>query len=89
MLISGAMKMLRFPIVSRSQNLALPWRRTGRAARLGAPELAAMAWSLVAVWQARRRQRIALQDLADWQLRDIGIDRETARTEARKPFWQA
>jgi len=34
-------------------------------------------------WQQRR----ALLDLSDHMLKDIGITREEAKREARKPFW--
>lgn len=36
----------------------------------------------------RRRQRQALLDLEDHQLADIGVSRQQAEQEARKPFWQ-
>ena len=36
----------------------------------------------------RWRQRQALLDLDDKLLRDIGITREQAEREARKPFWR-
>ena len=36
----------------------------------------------------RWRQRQALLDLDDRLLRDIGITREQAEREARKPFWK-
>jgi uncharacterized protein YjiS (DUF1127 family) len=42
-------------------------------------------------WRAaleRRRQRRALVALDDHLLRDIGISREQARTEAARPFWR-
>ena len=38
-------------------------------------------------WGQRRRQRQALQDLDEHQLRDIGISRDDAEHEASKPFW--
>jgi uncharacterized protein YjiS (DUF1127 family) len=38
-------------------------------------------------WIERSRQRRALSDLDDRQLRDIGLSREAAQAEARKPFW--
>ena len=41
------------------------------------------------LWRQRSRSRCHLMRLNDWQLRDIGIDRQTAKQEARKPFWQA
>jgi uncharacterized protein YjiS (DUF1127 family) len=36
----------------------------------------------------RRRQRQALQELEDHLLADIGVTREQAEQEARKPFWK-
>jgi len=36
---------------------------------------------------ARWRQRQALLDLDDHLLADIGVSREQALREARKPFW--
>jgi uncharacterized protein YjiS (DUF1127 family) len=36
----------------------------------------------------RRRQRQALLELEDRQLVDIGVSRQQAEQEARKPFWQ-
>jgi uncharacterized protein YjiS (DUF1127 family) len=36
----------------------------------------------------RRRQRQALLELEDHLLDDIGLTREQAEQEARKPFWQ-
>ncbi|NDW05285.1 DUF1127 domain-containing protein [Jiella pacifica] len=37
---------------------------------------------------ARRRQRMVLAELSDRQLRDLGIARDAAMEEARKPFWR-
>ena len=37
---------------------------------------------------ARRRQRIALAELSDRQLADLGLAREAAMEEAHKPFWR-
>jgi uncharacterized protein YjiS (DUF1127 family) len=36
----------------------------------------------------RRRQRQALADLSDFQLRDIGLTRRDVAQEAAKPFWR-
>jgi hypothetical protein len=38
-------------------------------------------------WSERRRQRLRLQELDEWMLRDIGITRAEADAEVRKPFW--
>jgi len=40
-------------------------------------------------WTTRRQMRIALARLEDHQLFDIGVDRQAALTEIRKPFWRA
>jgi uncharacterized protein YjiS (DUF1127 family) len=44
---------------------------------------------LVGLWHERARQRRALAQLSDAQLRDIGISRSAARQEASQPFWRA
>ena len=43
--------------------------------------------TLVGVWDERGRQRRQLHELADWQLKDLGLSRSDAEAEARKPFW--
>jgi uncharacterized protein YjiS (DUF1127 family) len=47
-------------------------------------------WRLIQFWAARRRQRLALRELADTPhlLADIGITHGRALREAAKPFWQ-
>jgi uncharacterized protein YjiS (DUF1127 family) len=35
----------------------------------------------------RRRSRMALMELSDAQLKDIGISRSEAFREANRPFW--
>jgi uncharacterized protein YjiS (DUF1127 family) len=35
----------------------------------------------------RRRSRRLLQELTDYQLKDIGITRSEAYREGRRPFW--
>jgi uncharacterized protein YjiS (DUF1127 family) len=35
----------------------------------------------------RRRSRVALMELSDAQLKDIGISRSEAFREANRPFW--
>jgi len=47
----------------------------------------------LALWRARRRERLLLEGLlreaSERLLVDIGIDPARARVEARKPFWVA
>jgi uncharacterized protein YjiS (DUF1127 family) len=40
------------------------------------------------LWLARIRQRQALARLDDRLLRDIGVTRDQAKAESRKPFWR-
>lgn len=41
--------------------------------------------AMIALWRSRR----ALEALSDAQLRDVGISRARARTEAARPAWDA
>lgn len=34
-----------------------------------------------------RKQRMALQELPPWLLKDIGVSRQDARREAERSFW--
>lgn len=43
---------------------------------------------LLICWQWRARQRAHLERMDERMLRDIGIRREDAQLEARKPFWR-
>ncbi|MCG7627464.1 DUF1127 domain-containing protein [Epibacterium sp. MM17-32] len=61
---------------SLSQHTCLPQRRASVFSRLGAA-------------LALRRQRHNLAQLSDAQLKDIGIDRTQADTEARRSMWDA
>jgi uncharacterized protein YjiS (DUF1127 family) len=45
--------------------------------------------AIISLWRHRARSRRHLQWLDERQLRDIGIDRQSAAEEARKPFWRA
>ena len=44
--------------------------------------------TLVALWRERVRQRRQLMRLDDALLKDIGLTRCDAETEATKPFWR-
>ena len=39
-------------------------------------------------WSERRKMRAALRHLPDHILKDIGVSKAKAETEAEKPFWQ-
>ena len=39
-------------------------------------------------WAERRRSRLALKELDDHLLDDIGVTRAQATQEAERPFWQ-
>ncbi|GLQ06256.1 DUF1127 domain-containing protein [Sneathiella chinensis] len=41
------------------------------------------------LWQERASMRAQLAQLDEENLIDMGISRQDARTEARKPFWRA
>jgi uncharacterized protein YjiS (DUF1127 family) len=43
----------------------------------------------VTKWATRRRTRAALRQLETWQLRDVGLTRDDAETEASRVFWKA
>ena len=43
---------------------------------------------LVETWLERRRQRLALLELSDHMLKDVGLSRLDAYREGRKSFWQ-
>ncbi len=60
-----------------------------RYLRIPGPYPGAAAARLVAVWYDRWLMRQELADLDDHVLRDVGLDRETVRREAEKPFWRA
>jgi uncharacterized protein YjiS (DUF1127 family) len=68
------------------QRLREPWLsqawRTLNAAALRAVDT-------ILTWHERARMRHQLLMLDDRLLRDIGITRLEARSEAEKPFWQA
>lgn len=40
-------------------------------------------------WATRRRTRLALAQLSDDQLRDVGLTPAAAFTESRRVFWRA
>ncbi len=46
-------------------------------------------WQLPRIWSARAQQRRDLANLTAHELADIGVKREDALFESRKPFWQA
>lgn len=63
------------------QTTLFSWQRSFAATFLRAVEGALM-------WRERARSRRILLGLDDRMLRDIGIDRATARHEGSQPFWK-
>jgi uncharacterized protein YjiS (DUF1127 family) len=59
----------------------------GRSIRPHGAWVATRIRRLVALWLMRRRERLALAELDDRLLKDIGVDRVTAMREAERPFW--
>lgn len=45
-------------------------------------------WGLYCEPAAKRRGRMALGEMSDWQLRDIGVSERDARQESTVPFWR-
>ncbi|OCP19067.1 MULTISPECIES: DUF1127 domain-containing protein [unclassified Ensifer] len=45
-------------------------------------------WRLYCFLAAKRRSRLALEEMSDWQLRDIGVCEKDARRESSVPFWR-
>lgn len=57
-----------------------------RAARGGYSMLRTIEW--VEGMLERRRSRIALMEMSEAQLKDIGVSRSDAFGEANRPFWK-
>ncbi|MDK1386632.1 DUF1127 domain-containing protein [Sinorhizobium sp. 8-89] len=45
-------------------------------------------WYLYCSLAAKRRSRVALEELSAYQLKDIGVSEEEARREGAMPFWR-
>jgi uncharacterized protein YjiS (DUF1127 family) len=60
------------------------WERTGVL-----HHVLAIIGSEVGEWRRRLHDRHALAAMSDRSLRDIGLTRNDADWEARKPFWRA
>ena len=43
---------------------------------------------MLSKWATRRRTRLALRDLDDHLLRDVGLTRAAAHLESRRVFWR-
>ncbi len=63
--------------LARPSLLDIPWRDRLRAG-----------WMILLRLEGRRRQRLALAELDDRLLADIGVSRTQARNEADKRFWR-
>lgn len=58
-----------------------------RAAGMALRQVLSMAGRWMAACDRRRRQRLALARMDDWQLRDIGLERVDMRRETDKWPW--
>lgn len=71
--------------VGRPADALTEWGR-----RIPSPaDLFGALWRTLLRWQRRHEDRLHLAAMDDRLLRDIGISREQADAEARKPFWRA
>jgi uncharacterized protein YjiS (DUF1127 family) len=61
--------------------------RAGSIVAAGQAVLSSLAGTIV-IWLNRRQGRRDLSELDDRLLADVGISREDALWEARKPFWR-
>jgi uncharacterized protein YjiS (DUF1127 family) len=61
-----------------------------RSPKVSVTLMAGLLWVVrnVLEWNERSRQRQALAELDDHLLKDIGISRTAAATEASQPFWR-
>ncbi|MCW2243631.1 DUF1127 domain-containing protein [Azospirillum canadense] len=72
--------------MTQSMNTVAAGASTRSAASVGRSVVAL--FDMVATWNERRRQRLALEALPDHLLHDIGLSRADAENEAEKPFWK-
>ena len=96
--MSGKQQVNRHPVESRETafDVAQAWAAasTGLRPRDEGPTqivlLKILHWFRTAyrLGEERYRQRRQLLEMDDRQLKDIGITREQAEQEARKPFWK-
>jgi uncharacterized protein YjiS (DUF1127 family) len=63
-------------------------RQSDSRARIHGPIRGTWFWRWCARCSERSRQRQALAQLDDHDLKDIGMTRQQAKTEAAKPFWK-
>jgi uncharacterized protein YjiS (DUF1127 family) len=72
--------------MSQSYSIKEPVR-AGAIVAAGQAVLSSLA-STIAAWLDRQQGRRDLSELDDRLLADVGISREDALSEARKPFWR-
>ena len=56
--------------------------------RLNLRKVIRVAIETLDLWWQKYHQRSSLRRLSDAQLKDIGLNREEALSEANKPFWR-
>lgn len=54
----------------------------------GAGNILQQLWRVYCFLAAKRRSRLALEEMSDWQLSDIGVSERDARRESSVPFWR-
>lgn len=54
----------------------------------GAGNVLQQLWRFYCFLAAKRRSRLALEEMSDWQLSDIGVSDRDARRESSVPFWR-
>ncbi|MCX7559904.1 DUF1127 domain-containing protein [Sulfitobacter sp. F26204] len=69
----------------------IPTDAFGILSQPGAPIVAKLAVKFavcMTTWATRRRTRLALSQLAPWQLSDVGLTPDEAKTESFRVFWR-
>ena len=77
---SASMRMMEAPMPTATTTAATTARRRPRAVFLSLP---------VHQWMQVAAERRRLAQLDDAALKDLGLEREQAAAEARRPFWNS
>ncbi|MEL6979646.1 MAG: DUF1127 domain-containing protein [Pseudomonadota bacterium] len=74
---------------SLREDLGAPLASVGRANQPSALKQLLDDPRVLVLWRFRSHSRAELRRMDDRALEDVGLSRETALEEARKPFWRA